>query len=61
MASQKPIKLNPAHKGDFTALAKQHGMSVSAFATKVLAAPLNEYSAHVRKMANFAKNFGGKK
>lgn len=61
MASQKPIKIKPSHKGEFTAWAKAHGWSVQEAATKVLSAPLNEYSAHVRQMANFAKNFGGGK
>lgn len=60
VASTKPIKIKPSHKGDFTAWAKAHGMTVSEAANKVMSAPLNEYSAHVRQMANFAKNFGGK-
>lgn len=54
------IKINPAHKGDFTAFAKKHGKSASAMAKIVMKNPDN-YSPHVVKMANFAKNFSGKK
>lgn len=55
MANTSGIHINPAHKGDFTALAKRHGMSVQAFAAHVLSHP-RDFSGHVRKMANFAKN-----
>ena len=53
------IKINPAHKGQFTAKAKKAGMGVQAFARKVLSAPSGKYSASTRKQANFAKNAKG--
>lgn len=56
MASQKPI--GPIQKGAFTAWAKAHGMSVSQATSKVLAAKPGTYPPHVRRMANFSRNFG---
>jgi hypothetical protein len=50
--------INPANKGDFTAKAKAAGMSVQAYAAKVVANPSNYPTATV-KQANFAKNIGG--
>jgi len=52
------IKINPAHRGDFTRLAKRHGMSVQAFARHVLAHK-DQFSTHVVRMANFAHNAAG--
>ena len=49
------IHINPAHEGDFTAEAKKRGMSVQAFATKVLANK-ERYSPKLVKQANFARN-----
>lgn len=49
------ININPKHKGDFTALAKNHKMSVQGFASFVLRNK-GRFSAHVREMANFARN-----
>lgn len=48
------IHINPAHKGDFTRKAKAAGMSVQAYAAKVLA-PGSKASAATKKQANFAK------
>lgn len=53
MASFEPV--NPKHRGDFTALAKSHGMSVQEFAKHVMA-NTDMFSAHVIHMAMFAKN-----
>lgn len=58
MASKDPIHINPKHKGEFTAKAKKAGMSVQAFAAKVLA-PGSKASAETKKQANFAKNAKG--
>lgn len=49
------IYIKPSKRGTFTAAAKKHGMSVQAFASKVLANKGNYSSAMVKK-ANFAKN-----
>lgn len=49
------IHINPAHKGDFTAKAKQHGMSVQAFAKHVLANK-DDFSTETIRQANFARN-----
>ena len=49
------IYIKPSKRGTFTAAAKQHGMSVQGFASKVLANKENYSSAMVKK-ANFAKN-----
>lgn len=54
-----PIHLNPAHKGQFTAKAKKHGMSVQQFASYVLNHK-DKFDVLTVKQANFAKNFGGK-
>ena len=49
------IHIKKSKRGTFTAAAKKHGMSVQAFARKVLANPDN-YSPAMRKKANFARN-----
>lgn len=49
------IYIKPSKRGTFTAAAKKHGMSVQAFASKVLANKENYSSAMVKK-ANFARN-----
>lgn len=55
MANKSGIKINPAHKGEFTAKAKAAGMSVQEYASKVLANK-GKYPASTVKQANFAKN-----
>ena len=55
MANKSGIHINPAHKGEFTAKAKKAGMSVQAYAKKVLA-PGSKASAATKKQANFARN-----
>jgi hypothetical protein len=52
--AQKPIKINPAHKGKFTAKAKAAGMGVQAYAAKVLNDP--KASTTLKREANFARN-----
>ena len=59
MAAKKPIKINPANKGKYTARAKANGNTVQQQAAKDLA-PGSKASATVKKEANFARNFGGK-
>lgn len=54
--SGKSIHIKKENKGKFTAAANKHGMSVQAFARKVLNAPKGKYSPTLRKRANFAKN-----
>ena len=49
------IYIAPSKRGTFTAAAKQHGMGVQAFASKVLANKSN-YSPAMVKKANFARN-----
>lgn len=49
------IKIKPSHRGLFTAKAKRAGMSVQAYARKVLANP-KAYPAATVKQANFARN-----
>ena len=49
------IYIKPSKRGTFTAAAKQHGMSVQGFASKVLANKEN-YSPVMVKKANFARN-----
>lgn len=49
------IYIKPSKRGTFTAAAKQHGMSVQGFASKVLANKENYSSAMIKK-ANFARN-----
>lgn len=60
------IHINPAHKGDFTAKAKRHGMGVQQFANHVLAHK-DKFPTSTVRQAVFAKNshtwkkaFGGK-
>jgi hypothetical protein len=55
MSTGGEIKINPKNKGKFTRTAKQHNMSVQAFAEHVLANP-DKYSSLMIKRANFAKN-----
>ena len=55
MANKSGIHINPAHKGEFTAKAKAAGMSVQAYAAKVLK-PGSGASASTKKQANFARN-----
>jgi hypothetical protein len=57
---QKKIKIKPSHVGLFTKEASSAGMSVRQYADHVLA-PNSHAGAAVKKRANFAKNFGGKK
>lgn len=59
MAKSK-IKIKPQNRGKFTAKAKAAGMSVQAYASKIMANK-GRYSSALVKEANFAKNFGGKK
>lgn len=49
------IHIAPSKRGTFTAAAKQHGMGVQSFASKVLANKSN-YSPAMVKKANFARN-----
>lgn len=49
------IYIKPSKRGTFTAAAKQRGLSVQEFASRVLANP-NNYSEAMRKKAQFAKN-----
>ncbi len=49
-----PIKIKPQNKGKFTAKAKAQGMSVQAYAAKVLAD--KKASPALKKEANFARN-----
>ena len=53
--SGKDICIKPSKRGTFTKEAKTHGMSVQGFANIVLRNPSN-YSASMRKKANFAHN-----
>lgn len=53
--SGKDIHIKKSKRGTFTKAAKAHGMSVQGFANKVLKNPSN-YSAAMRKKANFARN-----
>ena len=48
------IKIKPSHKGLFTAKAKAAGMSVQAYAAKVMRDP--NADAATKKQANFAIN-----
>lgn len=52
------IHIKPSHEGLFTAKAKQAGMSVQAYAKKVLAKG-STASAATKKQANFARNAKG--
>lgn len=51
-----PIKIKKKNRGKFTASAKRAGMSVPAYANKILSAPEGKYSGLLRKRANFARN-----
>jgi len=55
VANKSGIKIKPSHEGLFTAKAKKAGMSVQAFAAKVLANK-DKYPAATVKQATFAKN-----
>jgi hypothetical protein len=57
MAARKPIKINPANKGKYTARAKANGNTVQEQARKDLANP--NVSPTVKKRANFARNAKG--
>lgn len=50
------IKIKKSHEGRFTAKAKAAGMSVAAYAKKVLSAEPGRYPASTRRQANFARN-----
>ena len=52
------IHIKPSHEGLFTAKAKRAGMSVQAYAKKVLAKG-STASAATKKQANFARNAKG--
>ena len=49
------ININPKNEGKFTASAKQHGMSVQAFAAHVMANK-DKFSSLMVQRANFARN-----
>jgi len=55
VANKSGIKIKPSHEGLFTAKAKKAGMSVQAFAAKVLANK-DKYPASTVKQATFARN-----
>jgi len=55
MANRSGIHIKKSRTGLFTAKAKRAGMTVQAYASKVLAHPEN-YDTATRKQANFAKN-----
>jgi hypothetical protein len=55
MANKSGIHIKKSHEGLFTAKAKKAGMSVQAFAKKVLA-PGSKATAATKKQANFARN-----
>lgn len=50
------IHIKKKNRGKFTAAAKRAGMSVQAYARKILNAPKGKYSSTLRKRANFARN-----
>lgn len=52
------IKIKPENRGKFTKRANAAGMSVQAYANKVLNNP-SKYSEKVKDEARFAKNIGG--
>ena len=58
MKKKSGISIKPPREGLFTAKAKRAGMTVQAFAKKVLAAPEGKYSPETRKQANFARRAG---
>lgn len=49
------IKINPAHKGQFTAKAKAKGKSVQGYAAQVLKKG-SKASTATKRQANFARN-----
>lgn len=53
--AQSKIKINPAHKGQFTAKAKAAGMSVPQYAAYILKKG-SKASTATKKQANFARN-----
>lgn len=55
------IHIKKSKRGTFRAQAKKMGMGTKEAANKILNAPKGRYSPAMRKKANFAKNFGGKK
>lgn len=58
LQEKKPfIKIKKKNQGKFTASATAAGMSVQAYATKVLSDP--NASPKLKKRANFAKNAAG--
>lgn len=58
--AQKPIVIKKANRGKYTARAKANGNTVAQQAAKDLA-PGSKVSGAIKKRANFARNFGGKK
>jgi len=52
------IKINPQHKGAFTAKAKRAGLTVATFANAVMA-NTKKHSPSTVAQANFAKNARG--
>ena len=56
--NQNPIKINPAHKGEFTTKANAAGKSVQGYADEVLK-PGSKASPSTKKQANFARNAKG--
>lgn len=60
MAYLNPPLIKPSHRGKFTAWAKAHGFSSVQVAASHVMANKAKYSSEVVKMANFARNFGGK-
>ena len=59
MEGKKPIEIKPQNRGLFTEKAKRKGLSVQAYATMVLAN--KDADEKLRKEAQFAHNFRGKK
>jgi hypothetical protein len=55
VANKSGIHIKPSHEGLFTAKAKKAGMSVQAYAKKVLA-PGSKATAATKKQAQFAVN-----
>ena len=55
MSPQKKIHIKKSTKGTFTAAAKRAGMSVKAYAAKVLK-PGSHASAKMKAKARFARN-----
>ena len=55
------IKIKPSKRGTFKAQASKMGLSVQAAADKILGAKEGRYSPEMRRKANFAKNFAGKR